>query len=312
LIFKKFLLQSLLVTGAIYLSVVLLFVVLDDYGLFFKDNRKIYTAENERTSKYLFTYNYIPSYFNGLLLGPSLGDQIDTSLLNGYKIFNLSMNGANTTELYILLNNVLKQEHQIKVIILTLHEYVTETSGRKTSHMVPQEYYASFSSIDAVKLQIRKLIVSQGLARNYFNESGYMNMNLAKTINGGKPTPLMLVSPEIVTPGFEVDENAMKDLENIIELAHGNDIALMGYFHPDPYSLYDGNRAQNEAYKSRVKAMFFREDLVIDFNTDAFDFFRKDNSNFMDGSHLSYKGEDFIIEHLNKALKMLSDNKALK
>jgi hypothetical protein len=152
LIFKKFMFQSILATAAIYFLLVLYFVVIDDYGLFFKDNRKIYTAENERTSKYLFTYNYIPSYFNGLLLGSSLGDQINTSLLKGYEIFNLSMNGANTTELYILLNNVLKQEDQIKVIILTLHEYVTETSGRKTSHMVPQEFYASFSSIDAVKL----------------------------------------------------------------------------------------------------------------------------------------------------------------
>jgi hypothetical protein len=178
--------------------------------------------------------------------------------------------------------------------------------------MVPQEFYASFSSIDAVKLQMRKLIVSQGLIRNYFNESGYMNMNLAKITNSEQPIPLMLAIPEIATPVFDIDENAMDDLENIIELAHRNDIALIGYFHPDPYSLYDGNRAQNEAYKSRVKAMFFQEDLVVDFNTDTFDFFRKDNSNFMDGSHLSYKGEDFIIEHLNQALKKLADNKALK
>ena len=60
-------------------------MLLNDYGLFVNKNSKIYTAEHERTSKYLFTYNYIPKNFNGLLLGPSLGDQINTKKFETYR-----------------------------------------------------------------------------------------------------------------------------------------------------------------------------------------------------------------------------------
>lgn len=316
MIFKKIFLQSVSITAVIYFSFILFFIVIDDYGLFYKNNRNIYTAENERTSKYLFTYNYIPSNFNGILLGPSLGAQIDTSKLNDYKIFNLSLNGANATELYILLNNLLKQDNNIQVLILTLHGYTTATSGRKSSRMVEQEFFASFSSIDAIKLQLRKLVLNLGLAKNYFNANGYMNMNLAKEVVVKQHESVSSSASHdktvIEMHNFNVDSAALLDFNKIIDLAHSKSITLIGYFHPDYYLYYESNKAQNESYKKTIKAMFAQDDILIDFNTTSFDSFRKDPSNFLDNSHLSYKGEHFIVSYLNQTLYNLRFNKELK
>jgi hypothetical protein len=60
-----------------------------------------------------------------------------------------------------------------------------------------------------------------------------------------------------------------------------------------------------------IKGMFDQKDILIDFNNENFDPFRKDASNFMDGAHLSYKGESFLLKHLNETLKTITSNKAL-
>src|SRR5579864_3138682 len=69
------------------------------YGLF-GDVRgtKYFIYDNERTTKYLFGYNYIPHNFDGLLVGSSFSDNWDTGELTGIHMYNVSLNGGNITE----------------------------------------------------------------------------------------------------------------------------------------------------------------------------------------------------------------------
>lgn len=301
---KQFILRSLSFVFGIYTLYVLTFVAFDDYGLFYKNRGKIYTAESERTSKYLFTYKYIPENFDGVLLGPSLGDQINTQKLQDFKIYNLSVNGANTTELKVLLESVLERKNNIKIAILTLHRYITKSAGLKTSHMVDQEYWASFTSIEAIKYQFRKAFVNMGLAKDYFNAYGYMNMNLAKKhINGNTEARQYLNATE--KKDLVVNKKALDDLKTIINLLHQNNIQIIGYFHPDPYYFYQDIEEKSIAYTNTIKNMFRRSDIILDFNCEEYDKFRKNYLNYKDGAHLSYQGEAFILGELNKVLKTI-------
>lgn len=299
---KIFLLRSFFILCSIYALYLIIFISIDNFNLFYKSEGKIYTAENERASKYLFTYRYIPQNFNGLLLGPSLGDQINTKKLKGFKIYNLSVNGANSTELRVLLENVLKQKHHIKVVILTLHRYITKTYGLKTSHLVPQEYFASFTSIEAIKHLGRKIVVSLGLSKDYFNNYGYMNMNLAKKhIDGIKESLKYMETNE--KKEFVFNDNALEELKKIIDVLHKNNIQIIGYFHPDPYYFYKDINTESLYWKKSILNMLKNEDIVIDLNSKHYDDFRKDYSNYKDGAHLSNKGEEFVLNKLNEVLK---------
>lgn len=277
-----------------------MFIYIDDYNLVYKKTGNIYTAESERISKYLFTYKYIPENFDGLLLGPSLGDQINTEKLVGHKVYNLSLNGANISELKTLLENVLKHKHKIKIVILTLHPYITQSSGLKTAHLTKNDYWGSYTSIEILKTQLRKIVVEHGLSIDYFNSYGYMNMNLKKNdINGEEEAIKYIKKNE-----FIVDDKALSELKMIIELLHENNIQIVSYFHPDPFYAYKSLERENIAYKTILKNMFDinRNDIVLDLNDDKFDDFRSDYTNYKDGAHLSYKGEEFIVNKLNEIL----------
>src|SRR6185295_18204642 len=69
---------------------------LDYYGLF-RDakDRSLTFYSNERTSKYLYGFNYIPANFDGLLIGTSASLNWDPSAIKGYRIYNASISGGN-------------------------------------------------------------------------------------------------------------------------------------------------------------------------------------------------------------------------
>jgi len=73
-------------------------VYMNGYGLFGDVKEKFITLwHNERTSKYLFSFNYIPSNFEGMLIGSSVSDNLNTKKISKFKVYNASINGGNAS-----------------------------------------------------------------------------------------------------------------------------------------------------------------------------------------------------------------------
>src|SRR5687768_16344560 len=109
---KRFLLITLLTVGLF----VALNVYVDIYGLFFgRKDRKVYV--NERTSKYLLSFRYIPENYNGIIIGPSLSANLNPEHIRKFKIYNSSLMGANISELHYLIKNITERRN-IKIAIV--------------------------------------------------------------------------------------------------------------------------------------------------------------------------------------------------
>lgn len=108
-----------------FVVIMLLFMVMsvsvnrfNDYGLFEDVTGKSFEVMgNERTDKLLFSFNYIPNNFEGILIGPSLSDNLNTKDIKDYKIYNASINGGNVTELRKIVDTIAMFNNNIRFIM---------------------------------------------------------------------------------------------------------------------------------------------------------------------------------------------------
>ena len=315
--FKKYFYCTILFSLAIILCIVSFNVYMNGYGLFGDVKEKfIILWHNERTSKYLFSYNYIPSNFEGILIGSSVSDNLNTKKISKFKVYNASINGGNVSELKYIADNVI-QRGNLKFIIFCLHRYMTRDNGRKTSYMHPQEYWSALGSKETVMMYTEMILVKFGLKTSIYNEYGFNNFNLhwEKPV---KQTPATfykntqaMVNPtdnenyKIKFQPEYIDEVAYNELADIIKLARERKIQLFAFYYPFYVGKY--NRERFNSYKDRIDKLFTNQDCVWNFNSDEYVEFRNDMSNYYDRTHLSWKGADFIISEINdRVTKSLS------
>ena len=155
---------------------------IDLYGLFWrtgKDGINIYS--DERTTKYLLAHRYVPLNFDAYILGPSLSANLNTKEIAKYKIYNMSMMGANITEQREVLNKAMERSTP-KFVIICLHPYLTADHGMKTGMINSREYYGAIGSVSLYKAYLLKLIRNLDLMpgkypKDQFNDYGYNYYN---------------------------------------------------------------------------------------------------------------------------------------
>ena len=304
--FKRFFLFCLCASLLMVLLFVAIHVRSNDYGLFGDvRGRLIPVYANERTSKYLFSYNYIPSNFEGLLLGSSLSHNLNTKEVTGFKIYNGSLSGANFTELDLIAKNVIKRG-KLKFIVICLHPYTTQTHGRRSSFMNPHEYWESLGSLATLDLYRHKILVLLGKKEVISNEYGFHDRNLDKKIDSRKKISQAANSLMKSGKGIEIDEIAYKELADLVASARSQDVKIFAYFHPLPYELYLAQQESFADFQDKIKPLFTKQDRVWDFNSGQYLSFRRDYGNYIDHAHLSPKGARFILKeivrHLNDDL----------
>lgn len=275
---------------------------MNEYGLFGNTKgRSIKIWHNERTSKYLLSYNYIPANFEGILIGPSVSDNIDTKKISGFKIYNVSIDGGNISELKYIVDNVI-QKGNLKFIIICLYPYMTKDHGRKTSYIDPQEYWSSLGSRQTLNFYKSKLFIMNGIGYDYFNDYGYNNYNLSKEKGGNREQKT--INNETInkknTPLEFVDKIAQKELTEIVNLARKKGIKIFAFYYP--YFIENYNDLRFKAYKEIIDKIFNEQDIIWNFNTNEYLAFRSDPNNYYDKGHLSWKGADYMIREINNKL----------
>jgi hypothetical protein len=274
----------------------------DDFGLFWSQGEKrIWTLE--KTSKYLLSFRYIPRNFDGLLIGPSLSDgYMDTKRIAGYRIYNLSMEGGNATELRAAANNAIGRG-RMRVIIICLSPYITLNSGMKGPQIDPKEYWGSLFSWLPITILQTKLQIRAGKTQDSFQGSEWgMGVRPRRAVR----TWDEFAEYQLKTPidGLKIDHTAYAQLQDIIVNARTHGAKIYAFFYP--YSAWR-MQAYTEsglwtAYQARTLALFDRtKDVVWDMNEAAYDPLRRDAACYTDG-HLSAAGAAVVLAEIQRKL----------
>ena len=296
--------------GIMYIVFVLYNIYRNEFGLFGNFKEKEYRVyRNERTSKYLFSYNYVPNNFDGILIGPSLSTiEMNTKNIKNNKIYNLSVNGANISELKYLIDNVFKYG-DIKKFIICLDPYLFQDSGLKTASINKKEYYASFLSprfIYNYYLKKKERLVDP---KNDIYQNSYWGyrFNDPKDIKISSTYSINNVLADIGEEKFKsiIDDKAYLEVTEIFEDVRKRNIKVIAYFFPRPKRIFERyyDKASYLLYKEKIdKLLDYDKDIIIDLNQKEFDYFRNNDENYADVAHLSKKGGEEMISILNNRL----------
>lgn len=286
---------------------------IDMYGLFRPvKGRSIRIYSDERTSKYLLAHRYVPENFEGYILGPSLSANIDPKQIDRYKIYNLSMMGANITEQKTVVEKAM-EDRTPRFVVLCLHPYLTHDHGMKTGMITPKEYYGALGSFSLYKAYALRIIRTYNLLpnkypANQFNDYGFNDYEvLLHDVPAREKIEEQLHLENAIDAS--VDSVAWIEFNELINHFVKDDVKIVAYFHPLPRPLFEKYEGPLMGYQHKVaEALKGKVDTLIDFNEESFAFFSSDFSNYIDHGHLSEKGQHYLFSEILKRSGMLPGN----
>lgn len=303
---KQFTIKTLAVVFSFMVIFPILNIALNDFGLFYnRENIRIWTRP--KTSKHLFSYRYIPDNFKGILIGSSVSTNVDTKLFAEHKIYNLSMEGANTTELEVCATNVL-QRGELETLIISLSPYMTKNCGIKGSEIGPQEYLGSIFSLLPLKITINKfrtLFKSESQDKFRKSEWGYTDINFGENVEAFyEEVRGFQVNPNVK---IVINDNAIKSLKNIITSARERGVKVVAYFHPLYYQRHNEyiENGSWQTYKEKMSELFLVDDILWDMNTSDYDYLRKEMKYYTSMEHLSQEGADILASVIRDSILSL-------
>ena len=294
--------------GVMLLGLVLPFVLYnlyqDDFGLFWSSGpKRIWTLE--KTSKYLMSFRYIPQNFDGLLIGPSFSDgSMDTRNLSGYRIYNLSMDSGNATELRPAALNAIERGH-MRVLIICLSNYITQDSGMKGPQINAKEYWGSLFSWLPADILAAKLKIRSGKIPDAFPDSEWGAGNIIARRTA--PWDEFALDQGMGSGEVHLNDTAFGHLKDIIESAHAHNVRVVAYFFPSNiWRIKTYSRSGDwTKYKARTNALFDpAKDVVWDMTSPEYEPFIADPGCYTDG-HLSKAGADWVMADLQRHLTAL-------
>lgn len=300
---KNFILSIIVSVLSIIFIIAAINYFMNDYGLFnTQEEKRIYM--DEKDSKYLLSLNYIPNNFDAILIGPSLSDSIQTKNITNHKVYNLSMAGANISELSLVVKNVVEKK-DIQFALVCLDPYLTKDFGIKSLHIVENEKIQTLFSMKALKINLKKIYFYLFPYKDKFlnSEWGYNKIIVSKEHNSTKEIAKRVNQIKEDSYDIVINKDAILELERLINLFENKNIKTIFYLHPIPYKIYSQNKYTKQYLEFR-KLMYksVGSNPVYDMNTKRYDYIRKMDSNYLDSGHLSEKGVDLITKELNNII----------
>jgi len=267
------------------------------YGLYGDvKGSKYIVYDNDRTTKYLFAYNYIPSNFDGLLIGSSTTLNWNTAELTSVRMYNASLDGGNISEEALIADQILRR-HPPKLVLVLIHPYLTDTYGRKSGHMIPQEYWGGLGSIQLLRGYWSRWKIEHGYKRKEFNEFG--TDNFFTHLPGG------FAAATQHQPPYFVDARAFQEYRELIERVRASGARIVGVIPPMEMGAWKMAQEALDEYSSKARPLFRPDEPIIDLNVPEMDEFRKNKYNYQDTLHLAPDGASKVMKIIDNKLKAM-------
>lgn len=262
---------------------------LNVFGVFGNvSGKKLVVYDNERSTKFLFSYNYIPSNFDGLLVGSSISDNWNTGLMTTARIYNASLMGGNISEEALIVDKVLQRSHPTIVLFL-IYPYLTKSHGSRSGFMNPNEYWGALGSVQLAETYWSKWLIDRGYSKLEFNEFGSDDFEARHHFHPG--------GPDLAEESWEtdIDSAALKEYGDLVQRVRASGARVAGVMPPVKSDVWNKHRAGYLRYYGLVTRSFQPGEPIIDLNALASPQFLADRSNFPDGIHLSTSAAKEIV-----------------
>lgn len=248
---------------------------------------------DDRISKYLLNQRYVPSNFDGLLIGSSTTGNWNPDLIHGYRIYNESLAAGNATEEKTLVDQALRTGH-FKLALCVLSPYVVGSHALKEGldHVRRRE---ALGSINSFGEEGAKALAALHLQQNTFFPNGSRELFVAMKLDKE-------LSPDL----FQTDPQAIADYRSLIETLESHGVKIVYVIPPLYQPLYDANRIRLERFLQSMQTALPPAPL-IDFTGPEYAAYNSDPRNFSDGLHMSPAGAIEISQILNRKLHALLD-----
>jgi hypothetical protein len=276
-------------------------VAFDIYGLFLPvKGKSLPVYNNERISKYLLSYRYIPENFNTVIIGTSLSANLDVASVNHqsgkHRIYNASIMGANLSELTPVIENVLNGG--VDNLIICFSPYMIQNSGAKEVDLNKKLYYGALGSKNLYETYIVALIryfeiFPQKFPKNQVDHFGVNHYEASFKVENVHEK-IADVIEENRTKHLTIDPGAMEELTKLIRHLNDRNINYSGYFHPVPKEVFESKQDDYRLFEKTVRALVNDNSKLIDFNTAQYKWFTSDYRNYIDHGHLSNMGQETI------------------
>ncbi len=290
---------------------------INEFGLFGNETgEKFRIYHNERTTKHLYSYSYIPNNFDGILVGPSLsGINKDTKFLNNGNIYNLSLKGGNISELRVLVENVLKYG-DIKTFIICLDPFITKDAGMKSAYINQKEFLSTFGSLFTLRYYVNKFLDIKKGEKSEFYGSYYGALNYrykykdvtSEDISNKIDERLSLYDNNEMLEFLEINETAFEDLKYVLESVRKRNIKVVPYYFPRPKRIteHPSYAEKYNIYRTKIDSILdYDSDIVIDFKTKEYDYIRDDLSSYATLGHLTPSGAAKVLKVIDEHLAEL-------
>lgn len=273
---------------------------LDIYGLFRDSAHRVLPAYgDQRLAKYLLSARYVPSNFDGVLIGSSVSVNWKMGGMRSFRIYNESVNGGNFPEGKRLLDRVLESP-RVRLVLLVVHPYLTSSHDFKTVQLNSRQVWGALGSrnlLDAYKEIVK---IRFGLKTQTADGAGAEDFE-------HEPKKLMPRIAAIMRPGqpIELDPIAVEQYRMAIAELHAQNIRVVFVIPPTVERIFALKRKEFLEYNRIIMEGAARGDLVIDFTTDKYREFRADETNFSDGVHLTRPGAARLVALLDEQLEAL-------
>ena len=289
---KKWLfLFSVLLVG-VTTSLVTANYFIDYYGLFRDvEGKKLIANDNFRLAKYLYSYNYIPVNYDGMLIGTSPSMNLDSSKIVNRNVYNLSLDGANISEQKLIADMVMSKG-QFSLIVFTIHPYMTKDFGPKTPYMVPREYYGALGNIQLLKEYFHWAAARLDVYQNSYkaDENGVFDYELIYTMLSFQSSPGPFDKRELE----KTDERALEEYKQLVHAARSHGAKLVGFIPPIYSGAYIAAKDSFDNYFKLMSDLFLPDEIIINFNLPQYSKYTNDILNFQDSFHLSRKGAEIF------------------
>jgi hypothetical protein len=291
---RQWLTETIGATASLLLVIVLVNMSIDIYGIF-RDTkgRHLPVYGDERVAKYLLSEKYVPNNFNAILIGSSVSANWNTHGIDGFRVYNESLDGGNIVEEKAIADQALASS-QIQAALLIVHPYLTASHDFNTVRLTPRENWEALGSLnllDAYKSEVR---VKLHLGRQEFDEFGTDDF-------GDIPNKMNPHLQDLMAPGsdFYVDEIAMSNYKALIDELHAARIPIVFIVPPLSQAIFASKADAFASYSRGILANESDRDLIIDFTSDEYTGFRSDQNNFKDGVHLTNQAAREVIAEIN-------------
>ena len=287
---RRWLLLTLLCTALSTLGIAGVNARIDLFGVF-RDptGRALRVYGDVRVAKYLLSYRYVGANFDGVLVGSSMTGNWNLGPMRSARLYNESVEAGNIVEEGVLLSRVLADaEHPPKMVLMTVHPYLTGRHRFETVAIGPREWWGALGSlnlIDAYK-QARHPEQTQEFAdiagsEDYGEKAQALNADLKKMFQPGTP--------------FAVDSIADERYFALVREVQARGIPIVFIVPPTFEGLLAPKQAEFQSYVHAHLAALQPQDRVIDFSSAEFASFRRDGANFSDGVHLLRAGAKQVV-----------------